>query len=422
MSLVRAISHLILLALLFSTASASKTRELTKSSRNIDDASRAQHIRTLRATDRETSRWSNSEHLGFLRVARKISGKTLEIQNRNSLKQDKDLLVDTVGALRKLLEYFRSQSKNVNLDAIIGVRILQGQLDVILNRLSARSDLLKDPFVSSLSVNLRLLQNLVDVFSEQATPAVSNSTPNYYNRLWPILVKGFWAKAEPARSINTAYIMHNIPERESIKEYQSDNCVSEILNTDGWSTNECDINDDCWSRMTSPGYRMYSLSHEVFYLIIGSQYGCKAKIDANIEKFHQGSLSELYSRFCSNMFEEATEIAENDFTDLQQDLFMEQIALCGIVGFKDFAKTEWLKRILSWQRPSGCYSSRDYNKIPKNSKDDDLETNSRRKRAEKVLNDGCLSHKTTVAAGALAVNVRFILEDILKKEFHTDLF
>ncbi|CAL1294655.1 unnamed protein product [Larinioides sclopetarius] len=84
-----------------------------------------------------------------------------------------------------------------------------------------------------------------------------------------------------------------------------------------------------------------------------------------------------------------------------------EVGLCGIWGYKDFNKPEWLQKILEWQEPSGCYASSESYKCF----DAPAPTNHVRvKRSEKLLSDGCLSHETGVALLALAANVRFEAE------------
>lgn len=41
--------------------------------------------------------------------------------------------------------------------------------------------------------------------------------------------------------------------------------------TSGKTTKKCLVTKKCWDRMTSGGYRGYSLTHQVFYIEIGRQ-------------------------------------------------------------------------------------------------------------------------------------------------------
>ena len=74
-----------------------------------------------------------------------------------------------------------------------------------------------------------------------------------------------------------------------------------------------------------------------------------------------------------------------------------------MIGFNEFTDNkEWLKQILSWQTPKGCYSWTN-----KNSK--------RHKRYDKIMDDDCSLHKTSMALGSIAVNIRDSLMDFFKR-------
>lgn len=79
------------------------------------------------------------------------------------------------------------------------------------------------------------------------------------------------------------------------------------------------------------------------------------------------------------------------------DLFMEQIALCGMEGFReDFCKKEWTLQIINWQNDDGCW------RLTENGK--------RTKRQERLLKNGCLAHRTAVALSSLTQLLRHLLE------------
>ncbi|CAF5024376.1 unnamed protein product, partial [Rotaria magnacalcarata] len=87
-----------------------------------------------------------------------------------------------------------------------------------------------------------------------------------------------------------------------------------------------------------------------------------------------------------------------------QDLFLEQLLLCSIIGYEDFLRFDWLDMILSWQEPKyGCFSSAS----------ETAEPNLRIKRhllIEQEMDHGCLSHKSGLAAGLLATYARAFLQ------------
>lgn len=90
------------------------------------------------------------------------------------------------------------------------------------------------------------------------------------------------------------------------------------------------------------------------------------------------------------------------------------VGVCGEAGFVDQTELSWLKQILSWQAPSGCYYQFDHENLsPENFKPHMYGSYRRRKRAEKRITGAeselCLAHRTAVALLAMqSFLVRFI--------------
>ncbi|GFR21714.1 UPF0764 protein C16orf89 homolog [Trichonephila clavata] len=160
--------------------------------------------------------------------------------------------------------------------------------------------------------------------------------------------------------------------------------------------NLCHMSERCLEGMSAPRQRGYILTHQVLYWQMLQMHDCVRNVSESL----QVSL-------CSNVLRDAEQIARARFPRTHRDLFMEQIGLCGMWGFRDFYRFDWLETILSWQQLSGCFNDR-----AKWHCLDDLKPDPplRVKRREKVLKDGCLSHKTTVALLAITANIRFEAE------------
>ncbi|XP_032896144.1 UPF0764 protein C16orf89 homolog [Amblyraja radiata] len=58
---------------------------------------------------------------------------------------------------------------------------------------------------------------------------------------------------------------------------------------------------------------------------------------------------------CMKMMEVNMEIDKNGFPSDQRNIFLENISLCGMMGYSDFYKPRWYTTILSWQQTSGCF-------------------------------------------------------------------
>lgn len=110
------------------------------------------------------------------------------------------------------------------------------------------------------------------------------------------------------------------------------------------------------------------------------------------------------------------DIFKNAITGQMQDIFIENILLCGLVGFSDFYNLDWLQSILTWQdQEAGCFGKEeDISQIFEEFLD---APHKRVKRREKTLTDGCSSHMTGVAVSALGGFLNYYLseQDITKR-------
>ena len=69
-----------------------------------------------------------------------------------------------------------------------------------------------------------------------------------------------------------------------------------------------------------------------------------------------GGLDRIYSQICATMYWQNYIIGQLPHkTRRNIDLFMEQVVLCGLLGYHDFLSLAWLSRILKWQRSNGCF-------------------------------------------------------------------
>ncbi|RUS79129.1 hypothetical protein EGW08_013107, partial [Elysia chlorotica] len=328
-----------------------------------------------------------------------------------------DFLLMTLDGLDKSMSFFQTELKNINLDAVIGTRIVQASLKVLLERL-LRLDLL-DSVPAPVIAHIKTLRDVAGEVSDLATPYIAVNEPDYYNRIGAILKEDLFAIDYASRDLMKGAPIWEYRRKEAMEEYNSDLCLSEVFRT--CSVGQCHISNKCWQRMTKYGYNRYSLSHQIFYLEIAEKSGCGREIQRQIFLHQQPSLPVLYNTYCANMLAEANLIADNNFPAKQQDLFMEQGALCGMLGFREFFNSDWLIKILSWQDPQdGCYR---WDGWPQEIDEvSDLVVNKqyrrRHKREERRDSNGCLCHRTAVAASALSQYVRFILEVWMEEQLY----
>ncbi|XP_078609942.1 UPF0764 protein C16orf89 homolog [Branchiostoma floridae x Branchiostoma japonicum] len=312
-------------------------------------------------------------------------------------KEPEPSLRDALGALGRVLDYCERNYRVLNLDAVIGIRMVDGQLTVLSRRIEA-GQLPADP---SQARRVAELQRQAARVADLTLPELQKNDPNYYKRLSPILQPGFWKIDSRSKTTDPRLLAPpTVPRDTPFNEEQSDACLTELLGTG--SKASCSISPSCWNLMTSPGYQGYWLTHELFYLEIGEQAGCAHELAIHAaESGRRDGVGGMEAGYCANILREARGLAAAGFRQEDRDLFMEQALLCGLVGYRDFFRSSWLSAILSWQSPSGCFG---YQATMESAQ------TRRVRRRERKLSGRCLSHKTGVAAGALAGYVRYILE------------
>jgi Domain of unknown function (DUF4735) len=69
-------------------------------------------------------------------------------------------------------------------------------------------------------------------------------------------------------------------------------------------------------------------------------------------------LDRLIGAACEKILHETEAIAASNFPASRRDLFLEQVALCGLQDGPGaaFVRPRWLREALKWQKPrTGCY-------------------------------------------------------------------
>ncbi|KAK7938725.1 hypothetical protein WMY93_002051 [Mugilogobius chulae] len=208
---------------------------------------------------------------------------------------------------------------------------------------------------------------------------------------------------------------------ECYDEQLSDKCLTLLLGT--WKQNgtPCIVTKQCRDMMTRFGCPFYSLSHQLLYFMIGNMKGCTNLLKGDTRASRLNMTEQSYQRiFCSNMMKTNQDLLTDGLGALNADIFLENILVCGLAGFSDFYKVDWLQHILRLQDLEvGCFG-RDRNVVSERIGEElleQLQPHHRVKRREKVLLDGCSSHMTGVAVGALGGYLNYYLteQDITKR-------
>ncbi|XP_035219961.1 UPF0764 protein C16orf89 homolog [Stegodyphus dumicola] len=300
-----------------------------------------------------------------------------------------------MNALFRGLQYMEDHVSEINLDGAFGCRLIEEQLRAFLD-FSPKIFRIQGEYFRS---EVELLQKKAEDVADRAVNHVRLNDPHYYFTTGGLLKKSEKLIWYQSRITNSALKEDPLPCNSSIfNESESDFCLKEVTESRPF---HCKISPRCLHMMTTPGHSGYYITHQVLYLEILEKKNCLDNKTIQL-------LEPIQTKFCTNIMRDAEEISKNNFPLSHQDLFMEQIGLCGLWGFKDFYKRKWVENILEWQSLSGCYDRQ----ARWFCSDNHTQTKLRFKRREQLLKDGCFSHKTAVALLALSVIIRFNAEEI----------
>jgi len=189
---------------------------------------------------------------------------------------------------------------------------------------------------------------------------------------------------------------------------------------------KCAIPETCVSFKLRRGTSGYITTHQLLYMHLGLVDGCVDALANALDKsgvkkrqtennrnddevkdddnnnLNMKLVDEWISELCTNIAVQANESVKVEIDGSltvntgDQDLLLEQQFVCAFLGFVDVLSLPYLSLALSWQKENGCFG------------EDKLKTSRRNLLFESdVGSSGCLSHKTAVGSGALAVYLYF---------------
>ncbi|KAF6202010.1 hypothetical protein GE061_004406 [Apolygus lucorum] len=189
------------------------------------------------------------------------------------------------------------------------------------------------------------------------------SVSPYAEQFVTSLMKKPLVKSLPLPSVPAPYELENGLEEGSPTRAESDTCLLGLL-IDGI------VAEGCETLERDPHARGYTLLHQGIYFTIKSHL-----------KLEEVTAQEEIRRICARMLGENRQIRRMGFPSTLQDLFVEQVAVCGVNKFSEFLTDGTVRMIQSLQTSRGCFSM--------------IEKGSR-------LSIECYNHLSSVAAAAIA--------------------
>ncbi|KAK4475158.1 hypothetical protein MN116_002242 [Schistosoma mekongi] len=311
-----------------------------------------------------------------------------------------------LNSIENATDYLWKHRYKVNLDGYLGTRIVESIIQILLK-------LYQYNMPQEIIERMQLLYGKLTILNDFGVKNIEKQTPYYFSRVGFLLKPQLWNNFYPIALLNYSLKYEIVNKIDSWTEYDCDNCLREFLHKtkDGF----CQISNQCWESASDHSETEYTLTHQVFYLMIGIQSNCRRTMNYLLQLNHSGMNTDRYlQQLCTNVAFEAQIIANKDFPVDYRDLFMEQVGFCGLAGFWQICKIDWLLKIISWQSKNGCYHKFYTEKMnPKNFDPNLYGHYKRRKRSEQRLSNGrqaCLSHRTSVAITALSGYLRYLIE------------
>lgn len=343
------------------------------------------------------------------------------------------VLKEVLHTVEKALAFFAEDYSAINVDGLFGLRLGQGQLQEAIRECNQRSC---DNNVYKAMVRMEKELNKA---ADAALPYVESEDSDYYERFLATIDKPYIQPYEPAyfdeKPVKVGF-------NNGYDEEKGDTCYARMLGTyveNGRKLPRCNITHDCLDYMTTEETSDYFITHQLLYFIMVEHVGCKE----TFEKFANGqTLRSIHKNFCNKIYEESKHLSESgNVLSYRKDLFLEQTVLCGVLGFEDFMRPDWIKMVLSWpDKRLGCFRSNIYNTLNemiesakqettpheeedgsnrqselnrKRPRHEDIEGSNdstlRKLLREKSMKDGCLSHTSGLGFGVLCTYLRFLV-------------
>ncbi|CAF1683281.1 unnamed protein product, partial [Adineta ricciae] len=178
---------------------------------------------------------------------------------------------EALKSLERLLKFFESDVKDLNLDGVYGLRIAQGQLDALHDKLI--NPLKKNIGVTDANNHVQSLSNQIERIANKSLEEIARKDTSYLKRFALIASKAFLIDYE-VRNIKENLIETG----ERISEFdedKSDVCFSEILGSnDRSNSSPCLVSQSCWNLMTSSKSTNYRLTHQLLWFLVAKTIGC----------------------------------------------------------------------------------------------------------------------------------------------------
>ncbi|CAF1075708.1 unnamed protein product [Brachionus calyciflorus] len=335
------------------------------------------------------------------------------------------LTKDLIYRINKALIFFERNYELVNVDGLFGIRAAQG---AFLNFKYKQLD-------PKLNLTLTSLTMRLSTLSKKIYDNLSRLPVDYVSNFELLINKPFIPKLKIRNGLsrNKIFFIEKFykSQNQEFNEKFSDLCYSNILK-------KKNVDFQCLDYFTIDSASGYYLTHQLLFFIIADYTGyfsnTKEKLieflshnsDRNLAIFLNNERNDfktgLFKYYCNSIYIESDYLYKTyeNANDFPQDLFIEQLFLCGSLGFSEFLKPKWLKLIFSFQNKNGCFNEKanefdsnieylDFNEILDMIILRSSKTNERSKRYDSIMEDFCSAHETGLALAFFSLFLKSLI-------------
>ena len=210
--------------------------------------------------------------------------------------------------LDKLIAYFESNYKNVNLDGLFGIQMARANLKRSVDESTADKK-------SPLHRHLMALLQRANTLAKSVAESVKLSNPTYFDQFKRLINTPF--ELDPNLELDSSRLSFSdtISSDESIIDSQhfdeqfSDSCLVGLMEKS--SSSSCQVSDECLEFFAQPDATGYYLTHQLLYFMIAEHFGCSSSVYKQLTRFlfaHKSLNRDLLAQANDNSIDDADEI------------------------------------------------------------------------------------------------------------------
>ncbi|EDV21740.1 uncharacterized protein TRIADDRAFT_59768 [Trichoplax adhaerens] len=284
-------------------------------------------------------------------ITNPVTSKTVKLYDKYYLLGEK-----TLDILDNAVSYLQKQYIRLCQPSLIGLRIAQGQFEVITNdRRFFNMTLYYDALQMYHQIS-RLL--LADATSEATYWSKKNqkyhsSSNTLVSQPWKLSNLDREFKLIPVQIRNERIYDHGIHHGNDYGMA----CLNELMGQR--NAMPCTISAECWQSNILEDLQGHKLVRQIIYFMLAKDLKCHAQVTQRLlhhSKYHD--VNDLLQAFCSYAYLEVKTLYEQyDLKMIQaQQIFLEEIVFCAASGFSDFYNYNFMKEVFQYQSFSGCFS------------------------------------------------------------------